>query len=69
MGKEGGHLKIKVTPPPVEGKANRALIALLAKKLGRPKGDIEILSGKKGRTKAVRIHGLTRKEVSLLLES
>lgn len=61
--KEENIYKIKVTSPPVDGKANAALIELLAKKLGKPKSDIEIISGKNSRIKRVRIQGLSLEEV------
>jgi uncharacterized protein YggU (UPF0235/DUF167 family) len=38
-------LTVKVSAPPVEGAANKALIALLAEKLGVSKSSIDILSG------------------------
>jgi uncharacterized protein (TIGR00251 family) len=59
---------VKVTSPPVNGKANKALIDLLAKRLGVPKGNIEIVSGKSSRDKSVRIHGLSLEAVALLLD-
>ncbi len=48
-------IKIKVTAPPVEGKANEALIRLLAKELGISMSSIEILKGHRSREKTVRI--------------
>ena len=42
VGKENDVIRIKVTAPPVGGKANKALIALLSKKLDLPKGNLEI---------------------------
>ncbi len=42
---EGGSLKIDVTAPPEGGKANDAVIALLAKALGVAKSDVEIVRG------------------------
>ncbi len=41
--------------PPVDGKANDELIALVARHFKRPKADIEIKSGASGRVKLVRI--------------
>jgi uncharacterized protein len=64
VGEENGSLKIKLTAPPVEGKANKALRGLLAKRLGVPKGGLEIVAGEKSRTKTVRIRGLSREEVA-----
>ncbi len=48
-----GMLKIKVTAPPVEGAANEACIALLSKRLGLKKSQVEIVAGAKGRKKTV----------------
>ena len=64
IGKERDLFKVKLTLPPVEGKANKALIEFLAKKLGIGKGRIEIISGKSSRLKTILIHGLTLKEIT-----
>jgi uncharacterized protein len=60
---------VKVTAPPVEGLANKALVALLSEKLGIAKKDIEITSGKSSRLKSLRIHGLTEADVARLLKA
>ena len=52
-GKHGDHIKIKIKAPAVDGKANAALIALLAEKLQIPKSSITIVAGKKSRLKTV----------------
>ena len=44
-----------IAAPPVEGKANRKLIALLSKRLSVPKGDVRIETGEKGRVKIVTV--------------
>jgi uncharacterized protein (TIGR00251 family) len=48
-------LKARVSAPPEGGKANKALIALLAKSLRLPRTSIEIVSGETSRTKNLRI--------------
>ena len=68
IGKEGDLFKVKLTSPPVEGKANKALIEFLAEKLGIGKGRIEIISGKSSSLKIVRISGLSLEDVSSLLQ-
>ena len=68
VGREGGLFKVKVTAPPIEGKANKALLALLAGKLRVPKGAIEIISGKSSRLKSIRIDGLSEEEIVRALE-
>ena len=56
VGIHGEALKIKLNAPPVEGKANKALIQLVAKLLGCPKSSIEIISGQANRNKRLLIH-------------
>lgn len=68
IGQEGDLFKVKLTSPPVEGKANKALIELLAKRLGIGKGKIEIISGKNSRLKTVRISGLSMEEITQVLK-
>lgn len=63
VGVDGGVFKVKLTAPPVEGKANKALVQFLAKKLGLPKRDIEIVSGEHSREKSIRVSGLPVDEV------
>lgn len=56
-GTEGKMLKVSVTAPPEDGKANRALVALLSKKLGIPKSAFSFLSGETSRNKVLLIAG------------
>jgi uncharacterized protein (TIGR00251 family) len=69
FGREEDRYKVKVTAPPVEGMANKALIGLLAEKLGVPKRAIEITAGTTSRTKTVRIQGLTEADIVRALEA
>ena len=64
---ENGIFKVKLTAPPVEGKANAALRQLLSKRLGVPKANIEIISGERARVKSVRIYGMSDEDVNKLL--
>jgi len=48
--------RARIRCAPVEGRANEALIALLAKELGVPKSNIEIVKGKTSRNKTVVIY-------------
>ena len=52
---ERGRLKIYVTAPPEGGKANEAVIALLAKTLGVPKSSVRIVRGHTTRDKRLRV--------------
>jgi uncharacterized protein (TIGR00251 family) len=56
-------LKVSVTAPPADGRANDALLQLLAKEWGVPRRDLAIVGGRKSRNKIVGIAG----EPSLLL--
>jgi uncharacterized protein len=50
-------LKVKIASPPVDGAANRALIAFLAKSLGVARSGISLVSGEKSRLKRLRVAG------------
>jgi uncharacterized protein len=56
----GDRLKVQLTAPPVDGAANEALIALVAKSLGRARSDVTIVRGATGRKKTIRVAGSTR---------
>ena len=58
-----GALRIHLTATPVEGAANRALLALLAERLDLPKSALEIARGHRGREKLVCVHGCSAAEV------
>ncbi len=55
----GEALKIRLQAPPVDGKANAALLAFLAEALGVPVRAVTLLSGETGRLKRVRVAGVT----------
>lgn len=55
IGPHGDSLKIRITAPPVEGKANAHLIKFLAKAFGVSKSQVTLLSGETGRSKRFRI--------------
>ena len=56
--------KIAVAAPPVEGAANGAVVALLAKRLGVPERSIRIVGGNRARTKHLSIEGLDDAELA-----
>ncbi len=58
QGLHGDALKIRLRAPPVDGKANAALITYLADVFGIPGRNISILSGETGRRKRVLLEGL-----------
>jgi uncharacterized protein (TIGR00251 family) len=67
VGELDGALKIALTAPPVDGEANAALVAFLAKKLGVPKRDVTLVAGATGRSKTVAVRGVTPDAVRALL--
>ncbi len=66
---EGQALKAYVTAPPEGGKANEALVALLARALGVAKGRVRIVRGHHGRNKMVTIEGVSNEDVLLRLRA
>jgi len=62
-----GALRIRLSAPPVAGAANEACRAFLAEKLGVPKSRVEIISGRTGRNKQIRVIGMSREQILNLL--
>jgi uncharacterized protein (TIGR00251 family) len=67
-GIQDGALKIKLTAPPVEGKANRACVDFLARLLGMRRSALAIASGEKSRKKTVAVDGIGRVELEARLK-
>jgi uncharacterized protein (TIGR00251 family) len=59
LGEQGGALKVAVTAPPVEGKANKALAEALRVALGLKRSQLELLGGATGRDKRFLIRSLS----------
>jgi uncharacterized protein (TIGR00251 family) len=57
---QGEQLKVRITAPPVEGKANAHLCRFLAEVFGVPTSRVELLAGAQARGKRLRIRGPTR---------
>ena len=68
-GTRGDALLVRLAAPPVEGAANDALVAFLARAFDRPKRDVRILSGKSSRDKRVAIGGVSGDAVALRLSA
>ena len=62
-GEVGDALKLSLTAPPVEGKANQACIEFLAELLKVPRSSVTIAAGHSSRNKLVRVSGLTAAHV------
>jgi uncharacterized protein (TIGR00251 family) len=65
-GTHDGALKIALTAPPVDGKANEALIAFLADQLRIPKSRITLTSGQTSRQKTLEIQGKSATDLAAL---
>jgi uncharacterized protein (TIGR00251 family) len=62
-GVQDGALKVCVTASPEKGKANKAMIELLARSLGLKKSQIELVSGQTAHQKRFLLRGTSREEV------
>jgi len=58
VGVQSGVLRLRVTAPPVEGRANQAVVRLLAQHLRLPKSSIKITAGERAPIKLVEVAGL-----------
>ena len=67
-GEVGEALKVSITAPPVEGRANEACIEFFADLLKMPRSSITIASGQSSRNKVVRVAGLSAEEVRRRLQ-
>ena len=72
-GELGDALKVSLTSPPLDGRANQACIEFFAKLLKVPQSSVTIASGQTSRTKVLRVSGLAaeevRKRIAMLFES
>jgi uncharacterized protein (TIGR00251 family) len=62
-------LKIALHAPPIEGRANMALIEFLSELLGTPRSTIEIAGGQHGRNKRIIVRGRSATEVANVIEN
>lgn len=58
VGEHGGRLKLKISAPPVDNKANEHLLTWLAARLGVPKSALRMVRGETSRQKTVAVHGV-----------
>lgn len=69
VGRHGEAIKVRIQAPPIEGRANEAVVEFLAKEFGVAKSAVEIVRGQSSRAKRVRINGLTLEQVPELWRS
>ena len=67
-GRHGDALKIRLAAPPVDGKANEALIRFIGETLGLPRAAVSLKSGQTSRRKVLEIQGATPAAVVCLGE-
>ena len=61
-GERDGAIMVRVTAPPVDGRANAAVVKLLAKRIGVARGRVSVVRGERSRDKLIRIDGLDATE-------
>jgi uncharacterized protein len=69
VGAQGEALKVRLTAPPVDGRANAGLVVFLAAALGVPPGSVAIVTGHTARDKVVCVAGLAPDETRRRLEA
>jgi hypothetical protein len=67
LGERDGALRVAVTAPPVEGAANAAICALVAKALGVRRSAVQVAHGQKGRRKTLGVSGVDEAQVQALV--
>jgi uncharacterized protein (TIGR00251 family) len=67
LGVRDGVLEAKVTAPPVDGRANKALCKLVAKRVGVAPSRVAVVRGVKSREKVLRVDGIGSAEVDAAL--
>ncbi len=67
-GTVGDALKLSLTTPPVDGRANEAVIAFFAKLLEVPRSAVTIVAGQTSRQKLIRVTGITADRLRRMLE-
>jgi uncharacterized protein len=68
VGRHGDAWKVRVSAPPEDGRANDAVLKLLAERVGLPRRALSLVSGHSGRDKVVQVDGLDRAESERRLE-
>jgi uncharacterized protein (TIGR00251 family) len=68
VGRHGDALKVKVGAPPADGRANAAVVALVAETLGVEAAQVELTSGASSRSKRVRIRGVDAEDLRRALQ-
>ena len=67
LGEYAGSLKVAVTAPAEDGRANKALVELLARALNLKRSHVKLLSGETSREKRFVVHGISKRELESLV--
>ncbi|MBN9119474.1 MAG: DUF167 domain-containing protein [Planctomycetes bacterium] len=68
LGEQAGALKVSVTAPPEDGRANEAVLALLRDEYDLQRSQVELLSGQTNRNKVVLVRGVTPQQLAARIE-
>ncbi|MEA2084598.1 MAG: DUF167 family protein [Thermodesulfobacteriota bacterium] len=68
-GLHGDRIKLRITAPPVDGKANTAVIGFVAKLFNIPKSAVFIKSGKQSRDKKLSLSGISMDKARKIIET
>ncbi len=69
IGEHDGDWKVKLSSPPVEGKANKELIKILSKELKVSKSEVEIISGETSKSKRIQITTSNKQNIYAILQA
>jgi uncharacterized protein len=69
VGRHGDALKLRIAAPPVGGRANQAVLELLASTLGAKPADVELVGGDSSRSKRARVKGVEIDDLKRRLET
>ena len=68
VGERNGALLVRLTTPPIEGRANKAVCRFLARQLGIAPTRVSLLKGTRSRDKVVQVEGLTSEQIAQTLQ-
>lgn len=66
-GEHNGAIKLRISAPPIDGKANEACRRLIAKLVGVSPSAVEIIAGESSKDKVIRVHNVTAERIRQLL--
>jgi uncharacterized protein len=67
LGEYNGALKVAITAPPADGKANAAIVELLREFFGLRRSQVELIGGLTARNKSILLRGVSREQIAQIL--